>query len=67
MNLFKYNFFLIHHIYSSNNKIALAVGLSENFAEVSVEVAECPDLTAAPFHLASSGLSGSQTIVEVEF
>ncbi|XP_031640187.1 ester hydrolase C11orf54 homolog [Contarinia nasturtii] len=44
---------------------ALSTGLSENFAEVSVEEVECPDLTAAPFHLASSGLSGSATIVDV--
>lgn len=26
---------------------------------------DCPDLTVAPYYLASSGLSGSQTIVEV--
>lgn len=44
---------------------ALSTGLSGNFAEVSVEEVECPDLTAAPFHLASSGLSGSPVIVDV--
>lgn len=26
---------------------------------------ECPDLTAAPYHLAANGLSGSQTIIEI--
>ena len=40
-------------------------GLNEHFTEVSVETKDCPDLTAAPFHLATSGLNGSQTIVEV--
>lgn len=39
--------------------------MNNNFAEVQVEVVECPDLTAAPFHLASSGLCGSPTIVDV--
>lgn len=44
---------------------ALTTGLRQNFAEVSVEEVECPDLTAAPFHLASSGLGGNPTIVDV--
>lgn len=26
---------------------------------------ECPDLTAAPYHLAANGLSGSQTIIDI--
>lgn len=46
-------------------RLALTTGLKRNFADVSVDEVECPDLTAAPFHLASSGLSGSNTIVEV--
>lgn len=43
---------------------ALSAGLIENFAEVLVEVVDCPDLTAAPFHLASQGLGGSPTIID---
>lgn len=39
-------------------------GLKKNFAEVCVEIVDCPDLTKAPFHLASSGLDGDPTIVE---
>lgn len=42
----------------------LETGLKTNFAEVSVEVADCPNLSKAPFHLASSGLGGDATIVE---
>lgn len=37
----------------------------DNFAEVLVEVVDCPDLTAAPFHLAANGLGGSPTIIDV--
>lgn len=44
---------------------ALSSGLNGKFAEVSVTVVECPDLTAAPFYLASSGLCGSETIIDV--
>lgn len=39
-------------------------GLKSNFAEVSVTIVDCPDLTQAPFHLAASGLGGDSTIVE---
>lgn len=43
----------------------LSAGLKENFEVVSVTEVECPDLTAAPYHLAANGLSGSQTIIEI--
>lgn len=43
----------------------LSVGLKGNFGEVSVNEVDCPDLTAAPYHLAGHGLSGSPTIVEI--
>lgn len=39
--------------------------LKTNFAEVCVEVVDCPDLTQEPFTLAASGLSGSQKLVEI--
>ena len=39
-------------------------GLKSNFEEVSVEIVECPNLSQAPFHLASSGLGGDPSIVE---
>lgn len=38
--------------------------MNSNFSEVKVEIVDCPDLTQAPFHLASSGLGGNATIVE---
>lgn len=38
--------------------------MKSNFAEVSVTIVDCPDLTQAPFHLAASGLGGDSTIVE---
>jgi hypothetical protein len=31
-------------------------GLKANFAEVKVEIVDCPDLTRAPFNLAAAGL-----------
>ncbi|CAH1170418.1 unnamed protein product [Phaedon cochleariae] len=40
-------------------------GLKSNFAEVSVEVVECPDLTQEPFTLASKGLGGNPKIIEL--
>jgi len=42
----------------------LSNGLKKNFVDVSVEIVDCPDLSKAPFHLASSGLGGDPTIVE---
>lgn len=38
--------------------------MKKNFAEVSVEIVDNPDLTQEPFYLASSGLSGDGTIIE---
>nr|CAD7401261.1 unnamed protein product [Timema cristinae] len=40
-------------------------GLPSNFAEVSVEVVACPDLTKQPFTLACKGLGGKPRIVEI--
>ncbi|XP_035742224.1 ester hydrolase C11orf54 homolog [Vespa mandarinia] len=45
-------------------KNVLEEGLSTNFAEVKVEVVDCPDLTQKPFLLSASGLSGNPTILE---
>ena len=39
-------------------------GLKTNFAEASVEIVDCPDLSQAPYFLAGSGLGGDPTIVE---
>lgn len=44
---------------------ALSNGLQQNFADVHVDEIDCPDLTAAPFHLAASGLGGSKTVLDV--
>ncbi|KAI4495910.1 hypothetical protein M0802_008316 [Mischocyttarus mexicanus] len=46
-------------------KNILEEGLSTNFAEVNVEVVNCPDLTKKPFSLSASGLSGDPTILEI--
>lgn len=43
----------------------MSSGLKQNFEEVAVAEVDCPDLTVAPFHLASSGICGSPTIVEI--
>ncbi|KAB7504888.1 Ester hydrolase C11orf54-like protein [Armadillidium nasatum] len=42
----------------------LSKGLKSNFAEVSVEVVQCPDLSKAPWELAAPGLGGSPRIAE---
>ncbi|CAG9862318.1 unnamed protein product [Phyllotreta striolata] len=39
--------------------------LKTNFAEVSVEVVDCPDLRQQPFTLASEGLGGNTKIIEL--
>uniref|UniRef100_A0A0K8TRB6 Putative ester hydrolase c11orf54-like protein n=1 Tax=Tabanus bromius TaxID=304241 RepID=A0A0K8TRB6_TABBR len=39
--------------------------LPTNFAEVSVEVVDCPNLSNPPFHLVKPGLNGSPTLIEV--
>ncbi|XP_043282029.1 ester hydrolase C11orf54 homolog isoform X2 [Venturia canescens] len=39
--------------------------LSKNFAECTVEVVDCPDLTKSPFGLADSGLGGKPVILEI--
>lgn len=41
---------MIYHI------TVLEEGLSTNFAEVKVEVVDCPDLTQKPFLLSASGI-----------
>lgn len=38
--------------------------MKSNFAEVIVEIVDCPNLSEAPFYLAAAGLGGDQTIVE---
>lgn len=54
------------HVPSLNEiKTVLEEGLSTNFAEVKVEVVNCPDLTKEPFLLSASGLSGNPTIFEI--
>ncbi len=49
-------------IFNSDFNIALSDGLKSNFNEVTVEVVECPDLQAAPFHLACNGDTNSNFI-----
>ena len=43
----------------------LQSGLTTNFADVSVKIVECPDLTAAPFGLAAPGIGGATRIADV--
>ncbi|KAK0082171.1 hypothetical protein PV325_010930 [Microctonus aethiopoides] len=46
-------------------KDVISLALLKNFAEVSVEIVECPDLTKAPFTLAASGLGSTGTLIEI--
>ena len=43
----------------------LDAGLRKNFANVSVKVVDCPNLTKSPFHLAGEGLSGTTSLADV--
>ncbi|KAL5435334.1 hypothetical protein PMIN05_007337 [Paraphaeosphaeria minitans] len=44
---------------------ALQSPLATNYAHATVKVVHCPDLRAAPFHLATAGLSGAEKISDV--
>ncbi|XP_063702104.1 ester hydrolase C11orf54 homolog [Culicoides brevitarsis] len=46
-------------------KKVLTSGLTSNFATVSVDVVDCPNLKKAPFHLASEGICGNPLLLEV--
>jgi len=46
-------------------KAVLQKGLSKNFENVKVSVVQCPDLTQAPFNLASKGLCGNSRILDI--
>ncbi|XP_049805643.1 ester hydrolase C11orf54 homolog [Schistocerca nitens] len=46
-------------------KKVLGSGLTSNFADVIVEVVDCPDLTQQPFTLACKGLCGKPRLVEI--
>jgi len=39
--------------------------LLDNFADVSVTIVDCPDLTAAPYGLARPGLCGSPRVIDI--
>ncbi|RWS25712.1 hypothetical protein B4U80_03684, partial [Leptotrombidium deliense] len=39
--------------------------MSSNFAEVKVEVVDCPDLRKEPFHMAGEGLNGKPMIADI--
>ncbi|XP_064612876.1 ester hydrolase C11orf54-like [Liolophura sinensis] len=43
----------------------LELGLKKNFADVRVDVVDCPDLTQPPFQLASTGLCGNPRLADV--
>lgn len=44
---------------------AIEKGLMSNFKESSVEIAPCPDLRQAPFHLAGEGLCGNEIVADI--
>uniref|UniRef100_U5EUR4 DUF1907 domain-containing protein n=1 Tax=Corethrella appendiculata TaxID=1370023 RepID=U5EUR4_9DIPT len=46
-------------------KTVLSKGLVNNFTEVDINIVDCPNLTQAPFHLASEGLCGRETLIEI--
>ena len=43
----------------------LEAPLAANYEHIAVSVVECPDLRAAPFNLATTGLSGNEKISDV--
>ncbi|XP_046744526.1 ester hydrolase C11orf54 homolog [Diprion similis] len=43
----------------------LREALPANFAEVTIDVVDCPDLTQRPFSLAESGLGGGTKLIEI--
>lgn len=43
----------------------LSNGLTANFKQVTVEVVDCPNLRAAPYHLVGKGLSGSTSLIDL--
>lgn len=43
----------------------LQSALGQNYAEVHVEVTQCPDLREPPFHLAAPGLGGTPVIADI--
>lgn len=46
-------------------QVILTEGLRSNFKSVLVEVVDCPDLSKAPFFLASEGICGNPTLMEI--
>eukprot|EP00123_Amoebidium_parasiticum_P015482 comp22995_c0_seq1/m.36616 comp22995_c0_seq1/g.36616 ORF comp22995_c0_seq1/g.36616 comp22995_c0_seq1/m.36616 type:complete len:303 (-) comp22995_c0_seq1:664-1572(-) len=44
---------------------ALQAGLEQNFAKVTVEAVDCPDLTQPPFYLAAPGICGQARLIDV--
>lgn len=46
-------------------KEVISEAVAKNFTESKVEIVDCPDLQQQPFTLASSGLGGNPTILEV--
>ncbi|XP_043792237.1 ester hydrolase C11orf54 homolog [Apis laboriosa] len=46
-------------------KDVLKEGLIKNYANVEVEIVDCPDLTQEPFALSAPGLSGNSTLLEI--
>lgn len=43
----------------------LRPSLRANYKESTIDIVTCPDLTAPPFHLASQGLSGNESIADI--
>lgn len=58
------NIWRTQQVFLNENILVLENGLKTNFAEASVQIVDCPDLSQCPFHLAAPGLGGDGTIVE---
>ncbi|XP_033229687.1 ester hydrolase C11orf54 homolog [Belonocnema kinseyi] len=54
-----------HSLVTFSPRHVLTEELSKNYAEVSVEVVDCPDLKKSPFTLAASGLGGKPEILDM--
>lgn len=55
----------VYNIKKKTILIVISSGLKANFQDVKVEIVDCPNLSAEPFHLASEGLSGSPLLIEI--
>ncbi|VDL64880.1 unnamed protein product [Hymenolepis diminuta] len=65
MDANKVSYYGVHEVSMEEVAKILQNGLKDCFKEVRVNVANCPDLTKAPFRLSLAGLSGQNVVCDV--